>query len=242
MDRDVMDNMNKQIKRAVVTGATQGIGKAVVEKLLAEGYAITICARTLADLEQCKDAWLSAYPEAEIYIVAVDFSNPDDVKLFAEECKRVNSTLDILVNNAGIFYPGDMATEAEGHLEELMQVNLFSAYHLTRVLLPMMKENRRGHIFNLCSVASLAAYPNGGAYSVTKYALLGFSDNLHYELKPFGIKVTSVCPGPTMSRSWEGAGVDEDKILRASDVAEMIWSASQLSPQACVERIDLSPL
>jgi short-subunit dehydrogenase len=105
-----------------------------------------------------------------------------------------------------------------------------------------MKSRGQGHIFNMCSVASLKAYPNGGSYSISKYALLGFSENLREELKPFSIKVTSVCPGATYTPSWEGSGVEPGRIMEAADIAAMIWGAYSLSPQANVDTIVLRPV
>jgi short-subunit dehydrogenase len=227
-------------KNAVITGATQGIGKAVAELLLANGFNVAICARSEEDLEALKESWLQQYPQSMVLTVAADFSKPDDVARFAVQVRQAFSNIDILVNNAGIFQPGDIATEPRGQLETMMQVNLFSAYHLTRTLLPQMQGG--SHIFNMCSVASLKAYPNGGAYSITKYALLGFSENLREELKLDGIKVTAICPGATWSRSWSGSGVDRGRIMEAEDVATMLWSAFQLSERADVETIIMRPL
>jgi short-subunit dehydrogenase len=104
-----------------------------------------------------------------------------------------------------------------------------------------MMARRSGHIFNICSVASLQAYPNGGAYSISKYALAGFSANLREEMKPHGIKVTTVYPGAAFTDSWSGTGVDPRRIMTAADVAEMVYTASRLSPQATVEEILLRP-
>jgi len=146
-----------------------------------------------------------------------------------------------LVNNAGRFIPGSINNEEEGILEEMINTNLYSAYHLTRALLPSMLEKKRGHIFNICSVASLQAYNNGGSYSISKFALLGFSKNLREELKPTGIKVTTVLPGAAYTDSWSGSGVDPKRIMEADDVAKMIFASSQLSPQAVVEDIILRP-
>ena len=123
-----------------------------------------------------------------------------------------------------------------------MAVNLYSAYHLTRLLLPDMKRAKQGHIFNLCSTASHKAYPNGGSYSITKFALLGFSKNLREEMKPFNIKVTSVSPGPTWTASWEGFDGPPDRLMEPEDVASMIWAAYQLSKQAVVEDIQMRPI
>jgi short-subunit dehydrogenase len=98
-----------------------------------------------------------------------------------------------------------------------------------------------GHIFNICSIASLAAYENGGAYSISKFALLGFSKNLRLELKDSGIKVTAVCPGAVFTNSWAGSGVDPKRIMDANDIAKMIYAATQLSAQAVVEDIVMRP-
>jgi len=122
-----------------------------------------------------------------------------------------------------------------------MAVNLYSAYHLTRTLLPAMIARKAGHIFNMCSVASLKAYPNGGAYSISKFALAGFSANLREEMKAFGIKVTTVYPGAAYTDSWAGSGVDPQRIMEAGDIADMILAAARLSPQATVEEIILRP-
>jgi short-subunit dehydrogenase len=105
-----------------------------------------------------------------------------------------------------------------------------------------MMAQKKGHIFNMCSIASLHAYTNGGAYSISKFALLGFSKNLREEMKPHGIKVTAVIPGAVYTDSWAGSGVSRERIMQAADVAAMIYTAAQLSPQACVEDIVLRPL
>jgi short-subunit dehydrogenase len=105
-----------------------------------------------------------------------------------------------------------------------------------------MLKKGRGHIFNICSIASLNAYENGGSYSISKFALLGFSKNLRLELKDKGIKVTAVCPGAVYTNSWAGSGVDPQRIMEANDIAEMIYAATQLSPQAVVEDIVMRPL
>lgn len=227
-------------RNAVITGATQGIGKAIAEILLANGVNIAICARSEADLQQLKKDWQEQYPALSIIATRADFSQPEDVARFAIEIRKAFSSIDVLVNNAGIFQPGDITTEPRGQLESMMQVNLYSAYHLTRTLLPQMQAG--SHIFNMCSVASLKAYPNGGAYSITKYALLGFSENLREELKPRSIKVTALCPGATWSRSWSGSGVSPDRIMEAEDVAKMLWATYTLSATADVETIVMRPL
>lgn len=227
---------------AIITGATQGIGKAIAEKLLKEGFNVAVCARTEADLSELKNTWQAAYPAATIITYVADLGNREKVKGFANAVLQKFDTIDVLVNNAGIFYPGSLAEEPDGNLESLMQVNLYSAYHLTRAILPAMKKVSKGHIFNLCSVASLKAYDNGGSYSITKYALLGFSENLRKELMPNGIKVTALMPGATWSRSWQSSGLPEDRFIKAEDIADAIWMAYSMSPNAVLESMLIRPL
>jgi short-subunit dehydrogenase len=147
----------------------------------------------------------------------------------------------VLINNAGVFIPGALAEEEDGHLELMVETNLYSAYYLTRALLPSMLKRRKGHIFNMCSIASLHAYPNGGSYSISKYALLGFSKNLREETKDQGIRVSSIMPGATWSASWEGVDLPEERLMKAEDVAIAVWSAWSMSPQAVMEDIVLRP-
>ena len=227
---------------AVITGATQGIGRAVTEHLLDLGFSVAVCARNKEKLRALETEWQLRYPQAHIMALPADLSSKDEVIIFAEAVLAAFPEINILVNNAGTFQPGDIADEPDGRLEQLMAVNLYSAYHLTRALLPVMKATKNSHIFNMCSVASLKAYPNGGSYSISKYALLGFSENLREELKPFDIKVTAMCPGATYTPSWEGSGVSPERIMEAADVAKMLWSAYALSPQANVETIIMRPV
>ncbi len=227
---------------AIVTGASQGMGKVIAEKLLQQGFSVALCARNKTKLEAHADEWQKAYPNATILVYAADLTIKGEVDAFADKVLETFPETDLLINNAGNYLPGTIADEQEGLLEQMIAINLFSAYHLTRKMLPRMKSRNKGHIFNMCSVASLRAYPNGGSYSISKYALMGFSENLREELMPYGIKVTAVCPGATYTPSWEGSGVEPGRIMAAGDIADMIWSAYSLSAQANVDTIVLRPL
>jgi short-subunit dehydrogenase len=227
---------------AIVTGATQGIGKAIAEKLLMEGFSVAICARNQQKLDEVQNQWRASYPNACIIALPADLSNKCEAYAFAEAVIKEMGTIDLLINNAGSYLPGTIAEEPDGLLEKMISVNLYSAYYVTRKILPAMQAQQRGHIFNMCSVASLQAYPNGGSYSISKYALLGFSENLRHELRQHNIKVTSVCPGATYTPSWDGSGVAPERIMEATDIAATVWHSYQLSPQANVETIVLRPV
>ncbi|TDH18352.1 SDR family oxidoreductase [Segetibacter sp. 3557_3] len=225
----------------IVTGASKGIGRAVAERFAAAGANLVVCSRSETGLYGMMDELQTKYPDCTVRAKAADLSQPEDVAAFGKWILEKDLVPDILVNNAGQFLPGSIHNEPAGTLEQMIAVNLYSAYHLTRLLLPRMMEAKTGHIFNMCSIASLNAYANGGAYSISKFALLGFSKNLREEMKPYNIKVTAVLPGATMTASWEGSGIDPQRIMDPKDVAEMIYVASQLSPRAVVEDIVLRP-
>jgi len=227
---------------AVITGASKGIGKAVAVKLAREGFNVAICARNPATLEQAAAEIRTANPAVTVLALPVDMGKKEAVLAFADKVKSTFGTVDILVNNAGIFIPGLLAEQEEGLLEEVMAVNVYSAYHLTRQLLGDMKARKKGHIFNMCSTASYISHPNGGVYGITKFALLGFSKNLREELKPHNVKVTSLSPGPTLTASWEGFDAPPRRMMDPEDVANVLWGAYTLSEQAVVEEVIMRPM
>ena len=226
---------------AVITGATKGIGRAITDLLLEKGINVAICARTKSDLDQYVESVKSKYPHLNVFGFPVDLSKKSDIFSFAEAVKEEFETIDILVNNAGVFLPGMIIEEEEGALEKMIDTNLYSAYHLTRALVPRMISYGAGHIFNMCSIASITAYPNGGSYSISKFALLGFSKVLREELKDKNIKVTSILPGATWSASWAGVDLPDSRLMKASDIAKIVWNALTLSPSAVIEDIVIRP-
>jgi short-subunit dehydrogenase len=148
----------------------------------------------------------------------------------------------VLVNNAGAFVPGKVIEEEDGVMEYIMQVNFFSAYHLTRKLLPLLLKSNKGQIFNLCSVAGLKSYPNGGSYSVSKHALLGFSRALREELREKNIRVTTLLPGAVFTPSWSSAGIPEERFMKVEDIADSVFDIYSLSQNTVVEEIILRPM
>lgn len=224
----------------VITGASKGIGKAIAEIFAAYGHHLFLCSRGEVALYKTMEELMTKYPAAIIKAKPFDLSRKEEAKAFGAWCLEYGVP-DVLVNNAGFFEPGSVHNEPEGTLESQLAVNLYSAYHVTRAVLPWMMEKRSGHIFNMCSIASLDAYANGGAYSISKFALYGFSKNLREEMKPYGIKVTSVHPGAVMSDSWGNYDNSSKRIMEAADIAKLVYAASQLSPQACVEDIVIRP-
>lgn len=225
----------------VVSGGTKGIGRALVERFLEEGFDVVTCSRNVQDLEQLKREKKATFPDSQVFIAQADLSKKDEVLRFAEFVDSIGKPVDVLVNNTGVFIPGMVHLEEDGALEAMIDANLYSAYHLTRALIGQMVERRQGDIFNICSVASIKAYPNGGSYSISKFALLGFSKVLREELKEHGIRVTAVLPGATLTASWEGVELPPERFMKPEDVADAVWSVVRLSRQSVVEEIIIRP-
>jgi short-subunit dehydrogenase len=225
----------------VVTGGTKGIGRAIIEKFSLHGFDVATCSRNQRDLELLRAAIQKLNLKTNIFIQQADMSDKNQVKVFCEFVKALNRPVDVLVNNAGYFLPGELITEPEGTLENMINANVYSAYYTTRGLVPQMKIKKRGHIFNICSIASFMAYPNGGSYAISKFALLGFSKCLREELKQDGIRVTAVMPGATKTASWDGVDIPEERFMKIEDVADTIYAAYGLSERSVVEEIIIRP-
>jgi short-subunit dehydrogenase len=214
----------------VVTGGTKGIGKAIADKFAQNNFSVIVCARNPPQK-----------PAENITYFQADLSKKEEVLAFADFVKSQTSKVDILVNNTGFFLPGQVHDEPEGTLEAMINTNLYSAYNLTRALVGGMIQEKSGHIFTICSTASITAYTNGGSYCISKFALLGMSKVLREELKPHNIRVTSVLPGATMTDSWAGVEIPEERFMKSTDVAEVIWATFILSKNTVIEEILLRP-
>ncbi len=226
--------MNKSI---VISGGSQGIGKALVKIFLNNGYKVITCSRKIEKLEKLKQELQSE----NLHIFQADLSKKEQVKNFADFVFNSISKIDILINNAGFFLPGSIQNEEDNVLESQIETNVYSAYHLTRAILPNLLENKSGQIFNICSTASITPYESGGSYCISKFALLGFSKVLREELKEKGIKVTSVLPGATLTPSWDGVDLPKERFIDVDELAKTIFNISQLDKTAVVEEILIRP-
>lgn len=227
-------------KLAVVTGGTKGIGKAIVDKFAGEGFDIITCSRKEADLASLRKH-VTATHGVRVDTLVADLSVKSQASAFTKFVGQQDRAVDVLINNAGFFTPGQLMEEPEGALENMIGANLYSAYYTTCGLAPTMKALKRGHIFNMCSIASLRAYPNGGSYAISKFALLGMTKVLREELKEFGVRVTAVIPGATRTASWDAVRLPEERFMKPEDVADAIYGAYALSPRSVVEEIIIRP-
>jgi len=228
-------------KYILVTGGTKGIGRAIIEKFAADGFHIITCSRHENDLRKLKLEIEEKYTFSKVLYQTTDVSDRIAVEGFIKFVQKLNVKIDVLVNNAGVFIPGKITEENSLALDHMMQTNLYSAYAITKGLVTDMIKRKSGHIFMMCSTASITAYTNGGSYCVSKFALYGLTQVLREELKRVGVKVTAVLPGATLTASWEGVDLPVERFLKPEDVASAISNAYCMSAGAVVEEILIRP-
>ena len=221
----------------LITGGTRGIGRAVALRFLKEGFRVFTCGSSPVSVEALR----AEDSSGRLHVEKVNLESKAELLAWIGGIEKICPTLNILVNNAGIFLPGSIETEEEGVFEKLMALNLAASYHTSRACLPMLRKAEKAHIFSVCSTASIMAYPNGGSYCISKFGLLGMTKVLREELKPVGIRVTSLILGAVNTDSWAGAGLPAERFICSEDVAESIFSAWSLAPGSVVEEILMRP-
>ncbi|HEX4952810.1 MAG TPA: SDR family oxidoreductase [Thermoanaerobaculia bacterium] len=224
----------------VVTGASQGIGEAIALAFAREpGAHLALLARSTGKLEGVAAACRAAGAGASV--CPCDVTVEAEVNRVAAGLLAAQGAPEVVVANAGRFRPGALVETDLATFHDQLEVNLTSAFLTTRAFLPAMVERGRGHFFYLGSVASLAAYPNGAAYTVAKHALLGLARQARAETLATGVRVTTVLPGATLTPAWDGVPIPAQRLMPAEDVAEAVVGAWRLSDRTVVEEILLRP-
>lgn len=229
------------MKTAIITGASKGIGLATAKIFAENNFNIAICARNKESLNKAVETLQNINPKVKIFSKTCDVSQKDELNAFSNAVLEEFKTIDVLVNNAGVFFPGEVHQEEEGVLEQMIETNLYSAYRLSRAIIPSMKAVKTGYIFNIASIAGIQAYPNGGSYGISKFAMIGLGKALRQELLNYNIKVSNVMPGAVLTASWEGVDLPIERFIQAKDIASLIFNAYSLSDSTVVEDIVVRP-
>lgn len=222
----------------IITGGSKGIGLAIA-KLFAEKTTrlIVLIARNKDDLEAAKKHCLE-WGATDVKIISADLTSEEEVASI--DFKVLNPG--ILVNNAGIFLFKNLSDTSAEEFDRQYRVNTFTAFNMTKSVLPILKEQGRGLIVNICSQASIKGYGESGAYTMSKHALLGYTRSLRQEVADSNIAVSAINLGQTFSTSWENIDVDPKKLIDPEDVGKIVLSLSELSIQSVAEEINLMPL
>jgi NAD(P)-dependent dehydrogenase (short-subunit alcohol dehydrogenase family) len=194
----------------LITGAGRGLGRAFTEAALASGGKVIATARSAAALDE-----LSAHGDA-VLPISLEVSDRDAVLAAVRRGLDHFGRIDVLINNAGYGLAGGVEEVSEEQARRQLEVNFFGALWCTQAVLPAMRAQGSGHIFQVSSVGGLVALPNTGLYCASKWALEGMSDSLAQEVAPLGIRVTILEPGPFRS-DWNGTSMDRAEPIAAYD-------------------------
>lgn len=228
--------------KAIITGAGNGIGKAISIKLNALGYDLILISRGSENLKQTKDQILASNPTGKnsIKLFIADLSTEDWLEQFKKEF--VDLTPDVVVNNVGGYEVDLASTMKLEKFLKLLQLNFLSAVALTQFLLPKMVKKQGGVIFNICSVAAIKPKMDAVSYSISKSSLKIWGEALREEVKKDKIKVTNILPGAVATHSWEGSEAATEKMIQVEDIAMAIEYVLSISQGAYCGEIHLNPM
>jgi 3-oxoacyl-[acyl-carrier protein] reductase len=229
-------------KVALITGATQGIGRATAFALGGAGYRVGVCARTEAKVRRVVEELKAQGIEAAG--TTADVGNPEHAPRAAEQIARLLGDIDVLVNNAGVLIAKPFEELTLEDWDSTMETNVRSLFLMTRAVLPSMRRRREGTIVNVASLAGRNGFVGGTAYTASKHAVLGFSRSLMLEARKDNIRVIAICPGSVatgMLRDQPMLKADPNKILQPEDVADTILHSIGLPVRALVSELDIRP-
>lgn len=173
-----------------ITGASKGLGLALVKKLLNEGYRVAATSRNLKQLITAVDVESKNFLPLE-----VDLTDNESVKESIDKTWSIFNSIDVVVNNAGYGIGGSLEELTDREVRDSFDVNVFGTMNVVRNAMPYLRGQQSGHLINIASIAGFAAGTGWSAYAATKFALVGLSEVLAEDVKGFGVKVTVVLPG-----------------------------------------------
>ncbi len=230
--------MNSEKKTAIVTGASRGIGKACAFGLAKLGYHCILISRSLELLEEV--AQQIHDNEGDSSLFAVDLTKESELLECMQKIKQHYHKIDILVNNAGMYIGGNLQMEVDDFRLQ-MELNLMANFNLLKEVVPLMKTQKSGYIFNIASRAGKVGFSNSGAYSASKFGLVGLSESLYRELAESGISVTAICPGWVATEMADAAGtpLTADEMIQPEDIYLTMEYLLKLAPNTRIKEIML---
>jgi len=229
--------------RCVVTGGSTGIGLETARVLASEGARVAICSRTADKLEAAAAELRDT--GAEILALPVDVTREEDVEALVRTVDEAWGGADVLINNAGIGIFGSLLDLDVADYDRVFAVNVRGLFMCARAFAPAMTERGSGVIVNVASLAGKNAFAGGAIYSASKHAVMGMSKSMMLDLRRYGVRVLTVCPGTVLTPFFDRVDQfdpDADKALRAEDVAEMILHAVRMSDRANVSEFEIRPV
>lgn len=196
----------------LITGCSTGFGRELAKCVLESGNKAAVTARKIHDIKDIVDGNIE-----NAIALKLDVTKEDEIKMAVAETLAKFGRIDVLVNNAGIGYFGAIEESEDAAVRKMFEINVFGLARMTQEVLPIMRNQKSGHIVNIASIGGLRSFPAVGFYNATKYAVDGLSEALAKETAHLGIKVTIVCPSGFRT-DWAGRSA-EDSPIKIDDYA-----------------------
>ena len=225
-------------KIAIITGASSGIGEAIAERFGEEGATTILCARRTELLRENTDKIKSNGGDA--YYFQVDITNDFEVKNMIDSTVNSFGKIDFLINNAGVALGGRIDEFSMNDFDNMMNLNLRGLYSITKLVVPIMKQQRKGAIINISSGSGLKGSPTQSAYAASKAGVIKIGESIAEELKEFNVKVHTVCPGMVAVKN-QYANIQKEKILQPTDIADMVAYLAKLPKRVNIPAVTIIP-
>lgn len=240
--------MNK--KTGLISGGTDGIGKATVLKLLKDGHKVATFSRDKRKCDQLIKLLSKSHPQKQFLVLNSDVTDETNLALVVTETVKKFGAIDILINNAGIGYFAECDKVDMSRFQQMIQINIVGLALLTKLVVPHMKKKKSGLIINLASISGKIAFANGEFYSATKFGVMGYSQGIRNELKDFGIKVATLCPGMIKTSFFDEEELERrmkiwngkvPPMLEAKDITDIISLICNQSEHCDIQDLTIMP-
>lgn len=237
-------------KIVLISGGTEGIGSGIVFALLRDGFFVSTFSRNANKCNNLETELIKEFDQSKFLVLQADVTREADLRKVIDLTFAKFKNIDILINNAGFGYFSSCDEVDIPKFQEMVQTNLVGTVLLSKLVVPHMKKNRNGLIINMVSISGKIAYANGEFYAATKFGVMGYSTGLRNELKEFGIKVSTVCPGMIRSNFFTASELERRKklnnnqlpvMLQINDVTPIITLICKQSEHCDIQDIVMMP-
>lgn len=238
------------MKVALISGGTKGIGRGVVDQLLSDGMAIATFSRNSDQVSRLQEELAGKYNADRFLVSNGDVTSEESVAAVVSRVKEKFGQIDVLVNNAGVGYFRDVDAFDLARFEQMISTNIVGVALLTKHVVPVMKVSKKGLIINVASISGKVAFANGEFYSATKFAVMGYSQAIRAELAPFGIKVSTICPGMIKTDFFDEEELERRKkiwngkipqMLEVSDITRLVSLITNQSEHSDIQDLTIMP-
>jgi NADP-dependent 3-hydroxy acid dehydrogenase YdfG len=226
-------------KVALITGASRGIGLAIARSLAGLGAKVALCARDPKRLEAAAIGLKQT--GASIVAIPTDIRSANEMESLVRKTEQSLGPIEILVNNAGIGYFAPVQEASEANWDAVLDTNLKAVFLLSKAVAPGMTQRRRGHIINIGSLSGKSAFAGGAIYCASKWGLLGLTQCMAEDLRPYGVRVSAVLPGSVATDFSPHTGKDTSKMLQPEDVAHAVQTIVTQAPQSFISEVLIRP-